>query len=481
MPKKTTPPTMRQIAHTTATEQRDETTQQSETDVDTEEQNACPECGGSIVTEDGGERYCQDCGIVVDEDNIDHGPEWRAYSHEEFESKARTGSPETMNIHDKGLSTVIDWRDKDANGNALSAKKKRKMKRLRRWDEHGRTKNSKERNLKKALSEINRMTAALDLPDNVNQMASVIYRRAVDDDLLVGRSIEGIATAALYCACRKSGVPRTLAEVSRVSRVEQSKISSAYRYLSNELGLELPPADPRSYLPGVASSADVPNVVEAEAENLIKAYAEDGQHSGRHTKGVAAAALYTANKLLDDHTTLTQKDAADAGGVCVVTIRSRHEELLEYESAVETDPSELDTTEAIDGDSTGDAGDEGADASYDIDADGVALAHVEDEGVYVATVPEHATQNDVLVEVVNALADDHGLFDEIETPWAPPRWQNYAVVDDPDADAPEQAASWKELDCGQYVNTKIGKGQKKRLMERLGNIAGITITLDDRW
>jgi len=65
------------------------------------------------------------------------------------------------------------------------------MQRLRTWNERFRTRDSKERNLKQALGEIDRMASALGLPENVRETASVIYRRALDDDLLPGRSIEG--------------------------------------------------------------------------------------------------------------------------------------------------------------------------------------------------------------------------------------------------------------------------------------------------
>ncbi|MFB6207119.1 MAG: TFIIB-type zinc ribbon-containing protein, partial [Haloglomus sp.] len=41
---------------------------------------ACPECGGDLATDtEHGETVCQDCGLVVDEDEIDRGPEWRAF------------------------------------------------------------------------------------------------------------------------------------------------------------------------------------------------------------------------------------------------------------------------------------------------------------------------------------------------------------------------------------------------------------------
>ena len=445
------------------------------------EQTACPDCDTRLKTDDGSERYCPDCGLVVEEDNIDHGPEWRAFNHEERQNKARTGSPQKESIHDKGLSTHIDWRDKDANGRSISQKKRRKMKRLRRWDEQSRTKNSKERNLKKALGEVNRMTSALGLPDDVNEMASVIYRRAVDDDLLVGRSIEGMASAALFCACRKSQIPRTLSRIGEVSRVPQDDISSAYRYLSNELNLELPPADPNKFLPGVASDADVPQKVEAEAANLVSAYVEDGSHSGRNPVGVAAAALYTANKILGSEVSLRQEDVAEAGDVCVVTIRTRYEELITYEGAIESDPEEVSVADNNDGVDTETEETDASDVPS-VTTDTVTVTPIDKaDDEYLVAIPDDASQNDVLLGVANELVEKFDLLDEIEAPYTPPRCSKTLIVEDPETDAPEQKASWRDLECGLLIDTKRGKGDKECRMDNLADELGITLRFDAVW
>ena len=44
------------------------------------------------------------------------------------------------------------------------------------------------------------MASALGLPRNVRETAAVVYRDAVDKNLIRGRSIEGVAAAALYAA-----------------------------------------------------------------------------------------------------------------------------------------------------------------------------------------------------------------------------------------------------------------------------------------
>jgi transcription initiation factor TFIIB len=292
----------------------------------------CPECSGRLVVDDEhGETICEDCGLVVEEDSVDRGPEWRAFDAKEKDEKSRVGAPTTNMMHDKGLSTNIDWRDKDAYGNALGAKQRKKMQRLRKWNERFRTRDSKERNLKQALGEIDRMASALGLPENVRETASVIYRRALEENLLPGRSIEGVSTAAVYASARQAGVPRSLDEISEVSRVEKSEIARTYRYVVRELGLEVRPADPESYVPRFASSLDLSEESERRARELLQNAKQQGVHSGKSPVGLAAAA-YAAALLTNEKT--TQAAVSEVADISEVTIRNRYHELLEAEQDI---------------------------------------------------------------------------------------------------------------------------------------------------
>jgi len=323
----------------TATDERlgeqPESTEQAnehETETETESETVCPECGGDLVTDSArGETVCGDCGLVVETDEIDRGPEWRAFDSAERDKKSRVGAPTTNMMHDKGLSTNIGWQDKDAYGNALSSNQRQRMQRLRTWNERFRTRNSKERNLKQALGEIDRMSSALGLPKNVRETASVIYRRALEDDLLPGRSIEGVATGAVYAAARQAGTPRSLDEIAAVSRVDKMELTRTYRYVVRELKLEVKPADPESYVPRYVSDLDLPDDVERRARELIDAAREAGVLSGKSPVGIAAAAVYAAALLTNEK--VTQSEVSDVANVSEVTIRNRYKELLDAEGA----------------------------------------------------------------------------------------------------------------------------------------------------
>ena len=298
-----------------------------------EEELTCPECGGQLATDtEHGETVCVDCGLVVEEDEIDRGPEWRAFDSSEKDRKSRVGAPTTNMMHDKGLSTNIGWQDKDAYGKSLSSRQREKMQRLRTWNERFRTRDSKERNLQQALGEIDRMASALGLPDNVRETASVIYRRALDEDLLPGRSIEGVATSSLYAAARQAGTPRSLDEISSVSRVEKDEVARTYRYVVRELKLEIQPADPESYVPRFASDLGLSDEAERRARALLDTAKRQGIHSGKSPVGLAAAAVYAASLLTNEK--VTQSQVSDVANISEVTIRNRYHELLEAEESI---------------------------------------------------------------------------------------------------------------------------------------------------
>jgi len=176
------------------------------------------------------------------------------------------------------------------------------------------------------------MASALGLPESVRETASVIYRRALDENLLPGRSIEGVATASLYAAARQAGTPRSLDEIDGVSRVEKDEIARTYRYVVRELGLEVAPADPESYVPRFASDLELSEEVERRARELLSTAKRKGVHSGKSPVGLAAAAVYAASLLSNEK--VTQNEVSEVANISEVTIRNRYHELLEAEDDV---------------------------------------------------------------------------------------------------------------------------------------------------
>ncbi|MEF8786230.1 MAG: transcription initiation factor IIB family protein [Haloarculaceae archaeon] len=280
---------------------------------------SCPECSGRLQADDC-ETVCTECGLVVEEHNIDPGPEWRSFAEDDTNPE-RTGAPLTRSRHDRGLSTEI------GRSTRLKGRKRRQMARLRRQHKRTQIASKAERNRVYAFTEIDHVVNALDLPESIQEQACVLFESAQGEGLLQGRSIEGFAAAAVYATCRTATVSRTLSEVVDAARASRDELDVAYDAMNQELGLPTGPIHPREYLARFASRLDLPTSVERRARALAERAREEGIDNGRNPGGVAAACLYTAAR--ESGRELTQKEAANAADVTPVTLRSTYYDLTE--------------------------------------------------------------------------------------------------------------------------------------------------------
>jgi len=294
-----------------------------------EEIQQCPSCkSGRLVRDyENSELVCMDCGFVVDARMTDRGPEWRAFTSEQREKRARAGAPMTYTIHDKGLSTMIDWRNRDIHGKKITGRKKAQIYRLRKWHKRIRISNAFERNVAVALSEITKISSNLSLPRSICETASVIYRKAVKERLIRGRSIQEVTAASVYIACRQCGTARTLGEIAKASNVSKKNIGRSYRFLVKKLDYYIPPFRAKQYVSRFSNQLGMQGKTEEIAAKILKAAKEIKLTSGRGPMGIAAAASYIASVLVGERR--TQREIADIARVTEVTIRNRYKEMVD--------------------------------------------------------------------------------------------------------------------------------------------------------
>ena len=289
----------------------------------------CPECNSKDLIEDydQGEIVCHECGLVITEQTLNQGPEWRAFTQEERNSRGRVGVPISFSVHDKGLSTVIDRVNRDAYGRQLPLNTRLEMLRLRKWQIRTRIHSSVDRNLAQAMAELDRLTDRLHIPNSVKERAAVIYRKALESGLVRGRSIVAIAAASLYAACRATETPRTLKEVAADSRIKKKDVARCYRLLLRELDIKMPVEDPIRCVSKISSKADISMKTQRGAIKILKEAQRIGIAAGKDPMGLAAAALYVACVLEGEMK--TQKDIAEVANVTEVTVRNRYKGLKE--------------------------------------------------------------------------------------------------------------------------------------------------------
>jgi transcription initiation factor TFIIB len=290
--------------------------------------SVCVSCGETSFTEDyvRGENICTSCGLVVSERISDRGPEWRAFTTEERNARARTGAPMTLTIADRGLSTTIDWRNKDANGRALTSTTRAAIYRMRKWHIRSRLHSSQHRNLGIAMSEMERLSSQLGIPRDVRETAALMYRKTLAKRLVRGRRIESIVAASVYLACRIHRIPRRLDEVAAETNVDRKQIGHSVRSIVSHVNIDVPLASAKDLIPRLSSDLLLEGKTVRKATEIIRNAEERFVTIGKDPGGIAGAALYIAGIIEKDRR--TQREIANVSRVTEVTIRNRYKELV---------------------------------------------------------------------------------------------------------------------------------------------------------
>ncbi len=280
----------------------------------------CPKCQGTHIVRDieAGEEVCGDCGLVINS-IIDPGAEWRAFELSE-QGRSRVGQFLNPSLWDQGMSTSFNCL-KDYSGKPLKMKAIDKMLRLKRYDNMSKMNDTQTRNLSIAMADLSRLSTAINLPENSKNQAATLYRKALNKDMIRGRSIDSFVAACTYASCRMNGIPRSLKTIALESHRDIGDIARTYRLLLKDLGLKMPLNEAEKFVPGIASKLNLNRMTEESAVGILREAKALQQLSGKEPRGLAAAALYLS--CTKSRATRTQKEFAQAAGTSEVTLRAR--------------------------------------------------------------------------------------------------------------------------------------------------------------
>jgi transcription initiation factor TFIIB len=292
-----------------------------------EEVRGCPLCSQSdfIYDPETGEVICKNCGYVAKSVSVDRGPEWRAFSPEESNSLQRTGKPMKLSFHDRGLSTMIDWTDKDSSGKSLDQDTASRFNRLRKWNKQARVQDNKNRNMSQAFNVMSHISEELQLPSNVVETGALLYRQALKEEATKGRRIETVALACLYMACRICGISRGLKSFADAGGVSLKDLSRNYRFLHQLLDKDVPQIDSEKIVSKLTSQLDLSLAVEKVTLDILKAASKKKTTMGKTPSGVAASCIYIACRVLG--APVTQQQIAVKANVTEVTVRNVYKKL----------------------------------------------------------------------------------------------------------------------------------------------------------
>lgn len=277
----------------------------------------CPRCGkNSILLDDStGEKICSYCGYVIPED-----VEQESFS----DGLPNHSSNVSSTISDIGSAT-INPKDKDAFGKSVSESMASSIKRTSKLDGKTKTNSSKEKNLKQAQIEINKLKDKLALSEAVIEKTKSIYKKAIERKLTRGYSIKGLVGACLYASCKNSEIPRTMKDISDVIDIKKNDISRCYKLIVKELELKITVLDPKIHVPRVASMVGISEKSKRKAISILEQAKKEGLDVGKEPMSMIAGALYLACIRINEGK--TQKEIANASKVTEKVIRTRCKEL----------------------------------------------------------------------------------------------------------------------------------------------------------
>ena len=267
-----------------------------------------------------GETICAECGYVAAENMIDPGAEWT--NHSGGEDRSRVGAPTSLTLSDKGLSTQISRSDLTSGAAArhgMSGKNLREWRRRQRVDQRSKTRDSRSRNLTIAMQFIRDKG---DLPPQIEQEAANLYRHAMKEGIVTGRSIRGVTAACVYIAARQAEIPRRIDIIAEAfdmtTEVEEKELKRTIRLVARKMNTHHI-TGPEEYFEKFHSDLQLPPNVLGETRDLWEKVSQDLVWQGKKPSGIAGCILYKASQ--NSGSSRTQSEVCKVSGISEVTLR----------------------------------------------------------------------------------------------------------------------------------------------------------------
>jgi len=295
----------------------------------------CPECQSTIVDDvHNGERICSSCGIVVAEQMADFGPESKGANLEDKMRLARATGQTTLSQHDMGIATEISIASTDYSGKKIDSATSNQMQRLGKWQKRVRVTSPRERRLTNVLGKISETCENCNLPKNVVETASMIYRSLDGKNIEVkGKSVISITVAVIYMACKQCHIVRSIDDISKtvclpIDVKAKTKLAAKYyRNLVLDMGSVVTPVVTMDkYISKIANLTKTDVKVERLALEMAQKTQNQNIADGKAPNGIASAYLYVASVLTGQN--ILQRDVSSISGITEVTIRNRVKEIL---------------------------------------------------------------------------------------------------------------------------------------------------------
>ena len=265
-----------------------------------------------------GEKLCSQCGIIMQDKVFDVELDANFYK---VKSDTNTALPNSFILNDKDMSTTIASYDATSVRRFYNRKEHNKIQFLTKVVSCSNDK----RNLKIVIDLLNRIKDKLSLPSTCIDDAFSFYNKALNKDLIKGRSIKEMIVACMYIVCKKINIPRTLSEIAKIVEADEVFTGRCYRLLMRELKVKHVQFKPTIFIRKIADEANISERTARESIDMLLAIQKDNTFSGKNSLSIAAAILYITCKKHKQK--ISQAKIASAAKINIMTLRKRLSEV----------------------------------------------------------------------------------------------------------------------------------------------------------
>ncbi len=277
----------------------------------------------NIIAENG-YYVCTNCGVV-------HSKIIENQSRLAFTTEERNNRQTTERVYSPYGPRTLIIGSKDANGNKLNPNHRAKFERLSKINRG--LINGYERNLWFVVPLFNRLKSTLNIPDYIAEDAYRIYILTAKKKLAIGRSIEAILAASIYCAFKMNDKAIFINEILENINSTKKEFLNCFRLIIREIlpmiNIKIKAYTPLKYIDKLKQELNLSMKCRSLAVDIIqKAHNNGLSFAGKDPKGIAAASLYISAQKCEE--ARIQKDICNVANITEVTLRARIYELNDY-------------------------------------------------------------------------------------------------------------------------------------------------------
>jgi transcription initiation factor TFIIIB Brf1 subunit/transcription initiation factor TFIIB len=176
-------------------------------------------CQHNLVNDEG-EHVCTKCGTIMG-NVIDEGAEWRNYEDGKGEDQCRTGFVTSDLLPEASYGAIMSYK-------GITSPQLKQLQRLSCWS----LSSNSQRSWMSIFDTIQLSCSHAGLPKSIIMDACGMYKKLDDAQKVRGETRRALMGAAIFVACRNSGVPRSHEEIAKIMTVNIRSLCKAITQFS---------------------------------------------------------------------------------------------------------------------------------------------------------------------------------------------------------------------------------------------------------